>query len=44
MLDLFAKKNWKKQIKQRLELKMYSRENGINDMLNQKDKIIQMAI
>ena len=36
-LELFKKKNCKKQIKKNLELKKQSREKVINYMLNGKD-------
>ena len=37
LLELFTKKNWKKQIKKGLELKNQSREKMINYLLNGKD-------
>ena len=42
LLELFTKKNCKKQIKKSLELKMQSREKVINYMLNRKDPIIYL--
>ena len=44
LLELFTKKNCKKQIKKSLELKMQSREKVINYMLNRKDPIIYLDI
>ena len=42
LLELFKKKNCKKQIKKSLELKKDSREKGIRCMLNGKDTIIRL--
>ena len=42
LLELFTKKNCKKQIKKSLELKKLSREKVINNVLNGKDTIIRL--
>ena len=41
-LEIFTKKNCKKQIKNNLELKKWSREKPINYILNEKDTIIRL--
>ena len=42
LLELFTKKNFKKQIKKDLVSKKYSRENVINHMLNGKVMIVHL--
>ena len=44
LLERFTKKNWKNQIKQSLELKMYSREKTINYVLTGKATIILLTV
>ena len=40
LLKIFTRKNCKKQIKENLELKKYSREKAMNYMLNGNDAIV----
>ena len=43
-LEHYKKKNWKKQIKKSLELKMKSNEDMINYILNGKATIILLTV
>ena len=42
LLQLFRKKNFKKQIKKNLELKKYSKEKAINYISKEKNIIIRL--
>ena len=44
LLEYYKKKNWKKQIKKSLELKMKSNEDMINYILNGKATIILLTV
>ena len=43
-MEHYKKKNWKKQIKKSLELKMKSNEDMINYILNGKATIILLTV